>query len=139
MHWALQSSAPKGVDVFQTAAVALDKTEKLYIPDVVAAPRSSLSMDGSIAPQDVLITVEITSPGNTNVDRQEKLRAYAAGGVPAYLLIDIVRSSGATATLYTDPVGGEYQHVVQVPFGETLRLPKPFDADLDTSLFRMDA
>lgn len=134
VHWVLRSSAPGGIGVFQTLGVKIDAVEKLYVPDVVAAAVSRVGDDG-IPSREALIAVEITSPGRANVDRQEKVQAYAAGDVPAYLLIDIVRFSGPTATLYTDPVDGEYQHVVQVPFGESLQLPKPFDADLDTSQF----
>lgn len=135
VHWVLRSHAPTGVGVFQTVAIEIDGIEKLYVPDAIAAPVAAIRDDGTVLPQDTLIAAEITSPGRANVDRQEKLQAYAQGGMPMYLLIDRVRPSGPAVTLYSDPAGGSYQHVVQVPFGESVRLPEPFDVDLDTSQF----
>lgn len=99
----------------------------------MAAPVKSIRDDGTVPSPDVLIVAEITSKRTATTDRQEKLLGYAEGNVPANLLIDRVRSSGPTLMLYTDPVSGEYQHVVQVPFGEPITLPDPFGLDLDTA------
>lgn len=139
VHRLLLPHTPPGIEVFQSAAVEMPDIEKLYLPDLVVAAEASLRDDGTVAPEDVLVAVEITSPGNANTDRQEKLVGYGRGGVPAYLLIDRVRSTGPVVSLYTELSGGEYTRVVQVPFGETIALPKPFDVDLDTAMFPTDS
>ena len=50
----------------------------------------------------------------------------------------VSRSSGPVVVLHTQPKDGQYQSVVQVPYGEKLTLPPPFDVDLDTSEFPVD-
>ncbi|MGH8826724.1 MAG: Uma2 family endonuclease, partial [Jiangellaceae bacterium] len=69
---------------------------------------------------------------------EEKRWAYARGGVNAYLLVDRIRSSGPTVTLHTRPEHGQFQGVTQVPYGEKITLPPPFDVDLDTAEFPVD-
>ena len=130
----LVGCAPPGTAVFPLAGVLAVSVEKLYIPDLVVAAVDALAEDSMLDPTDVLIAVEVTSPSNARVDREEKPAAYAQAGVSRYLLVDRV-GRNPTATLYADPVDGEYQHVVKIPFGESLHLPAPFDVDLDTAQF----
>ncbi|WP_338774121.1 hypothetical protein V7968_21300 [Nocardia vulneris] len=51
----------------------------------------------------------------------------------AYLLVD---RHHADVTIYWEPVEGAYQHVSTAKFGSALRMPPPFDFDLETSEFR---
>lgn len=127
-----------GLEIFQSAAVEIDELEKLYQPDLVVLPESSLRFDGTVEPVDVATAVEITSPSTARFDREEKRWAYARAGIPSYLLVDRVRSSGPVVVLHTQPKDGQYQSVVQVPYGEKLTLPPPFDVELDTSEFPVD-
>jgi Uma2 family endonuclease len=127
--------ASSGIDVFETLGIEIVGAEKLYIPDVVAIPGSALDgRDMTGRSTDVVLAVEITSRSGARIDRTEKLNAYATGAVQAYLLVDRVAKNPAV-TMYSEPVDGEYQHLVKVPFGETIHLPEPFDVDLDTSQF----
>ena len=120
--------------VFQAVGIKLVDQEKLYIPDLVVAPPEALFGLSLLAPGDVKLVVEITSPRNARVDREEKRDAYAAGGVPLYLLVDRVGAHPAV-TLYAEPADGVHRRVVTVPFGEPIHLPPPFGVDLDTSQF----
>ncbi|WP_433579286.1 Uma2 family endonuclease [Nocardia brasiliensis] len=85
-------------------------------------------------PAGVLMILEITSgrPRDADVDRIEKRDAYAQASIPAYLLVD---RHHAEVTIYWEPVEGAYQHVSTAKFGSALRLPPPFDFDLETSEF----
>ena len=122
------------VGVFQSVAISMPDQQRVYVPDLVVTAIASLREPSVVSPPDALIAAEITSPGNARIDREEKRVAYGLGGVPRYLLIDRVLTN-PTVTLFSDPVDGEYQHVVMVPFGESIRIPAPFDFDLDTSQF----
>ncbi|QQS01658.1 MAG: Uma2 family endonuclease [Austwickia sp.] len=57
---------------------------------------------------DVVLVVEIVSPGSVRTDRVAKRREYAAAGIPSYLVVD-VRGDVPTLTLYdnvtSDPAG----------------------------------
>ncbi len=120
--------------VFQAVGIKLDDQERLYIPDLVVAPPEALFGLSLLAPDDAKLVVEITSPSNARVDREEKRDAYAASGVALYLLVDRVGAHPAI-TLYAEPADGGYRRVVTVPFGESIHLPAPFDIELDTSQF----
>lgn len=42
---------------------------------------------------------------------------------------------GPTVTLYGEPEGEVYRVLSAGKFGDTIRIPEPFDLDLDTSAF----
>ncbi|MDT0377660.1 Uma2 family endonuclease [Streptomyces sp. DSM 42041] len=85
-------------------------------------------------PTGVLMVVETTSgcEADARVDRVDKRDAYAQAGLPVCLLVDRHR---AGAVVHWSPAAGRYQHQSRAAFGTTLRLPGPFDFDLDTAEF----
>ncbi|WCN02275.1 Uma2 family endonuclease [Streptomyces sp. M92] len=78
-----------------------------------------------------LMAVEITSyDSDTNRrDRVEKPDAYAAAGIPVYLLVD---RDDCTVTVFTEPKDGRYRTQVNSAFGAPVHLPAPVDITLDT-------
>lgn len=101
--------------------------------------------DGTVAPRGyfrgqkswadtsgVLLVLEVTSGSEpeAEVDRVEKRDAYAASGIPVYLLVDRHRRE---AVVHWIPSGGRYTHQASAVFGEKLALPEPFGFELDTS------
>ncbi|WP_433663717.1 Uma2 family endonuclease [Nocardia sp. CA-128927] len=103
--------------------------------DGAVAPRGYFRDQPSWAdPSGVLMIVEITSgrERDAEVDRIEKRDAYAQAHIPAYLLIDRHR---AEMRIYWEPMNGEYRHTATAKFGASLRLPKPFEFDLETGEF----
>ncbi len=130
----LVSAVPEELAVYQMVGVLITALEKLYTPDLAVATFDALDDESLLEPTEVLIAVEVTSPSNARVDRQEKLAAYGRAGVLTYLLVDRVGNKPAV-TLYSEPADGEYRRVVTVPFGESILLPAPFDIELDTSQF----
>lgn len=108
--------------------------EGRVIPDGTIAPADLRLFRGAppwMLPQGVAMVLEVTS-SRPEVDREAKRRAYAAAGVPLYLLIDRQRRK---TTLFSGPSGDDYAHTDAAPFGSPLDLPKPFDFALDTSEF----
>ena len=61
-------------------------------PDVVVVPRAVLALDSPLVdPAEVLLAVEVVSPGSISTDRILKVQEYASVGIPAYLIIDLMR------------------------------------------------
>ncbi|MFW6695199.1 Uma2 family endonuclease [Streptomyces sp. MAR4 CNX-425] len=101
-------------------------------PDVVLAPKGTFAGQGDWAdPDHVAMVVEVTSYDSDTHrrDRVEKPVAYAAEGIPVYLLID---RDACTLTVHSDHSPRGYRDIHSVEFGATLALPKPVDIELDT-------
>ncbi|MFI5758089.1 Uma2 family endonuclease [Streptomyces sp. NPDC051569] len=101
-------------------------------PDAVLAPERTFVGQGDWAdPEGVLMTVEVTSydSDTDRRDREEKPAAYAAAGIPLYLLID--RDHG-TVTVHSDPAVDGYRYRQVADFGTKILLPDPVGIELDT-------
>lgn len=62
---------------------------RLRRPDLMVFPESVLEEDAAaVYPADVLLAVEVVSKSNPENDYDEKVRDYAAMGIPLYLLVD---------------------------------------------------
>lgn len=103
-----------------------------YIPDL------TVGVEGVFKDQEpwmfavgVLLVGEVTS-GRPYTDREIKRLGYAGAEIPLYLLVD---RTARTVVLFTEPRGGDYQNMVEKPFGESVDLPEPFSFALDTSAF----
>ncbi|MFJ9365657.1 Uma2 family endonuclease [Nocardia sp. NPDC101769] len=102
-------------------------------PDGALAGADSFVGQGEWAdPAPVLMVVEVTSDDQDTErrDRQEKPRAYAATGIPVYLLID---RDSCEVTVHSAPNDARYRHILTVPFGATVPLPTPVGIELDTT------
>ncbi|WP_406330061.1 Uma2 family endonuclease [Streptomyces sp. NBC_00203] len=120
-------------------------TMALLIPDFYVRRRKPSELDESYLkahrgwyPIDMIALVGEVTSTNHETDTGPKLRAYAAAGVPVYVLID---RNTKTAHCYTDPVlSGEdptkayYDSEVRTALGGQLRLPDPYPT-LDTAAF----
>ncbi|WP_046497220.1 Uma2 family endonuclease [Streptomyces odonnellii] len=101
-------------------------------PDAVLAPQGAFVGQGTWAdPAGVLMTVEVTSydSDTDRRDRKEKPAAYAAAGIPVYLLID---RDHDTVTVHSDPSADGYSVRHVVDFGTKVVLPGPVNIELDT-------
>ncbi|MEU5837590.1 Uma2 family endonuclease [Streptomyces diacarni] len=107
-------------------------------PDGSLAPIAHFAGQGEWAdPDGVLMTVEVTSyDSDTNQrDRQEKPAAYAAVGIPVYLLVD--RGAGEVVVhTNPDPNAGRYRDLHTAAFGEQVALPEPVGIRLDTEVLK---
>jgi Uma2 family endonuclease len=110
----------------------IQATRERLIPDLMVAPEDAPGYgDNELLASGVLLTAEVTSASTRRRDRVSKVRAYAQGGVPLYLLIDDL-TTPATITLFSQPGGQAYTHSETAEAGQPLRLPEPFGVDLDT-------
>ncbi|MFF4603568.1 Uma2 family endonuclease [Streptomyces sp. NPDC001339] len=99
-------------------------------PDGVLAPSGHFAGHGEWSdPEGVLMTVEVT-PHDCGRDRHPKRAAYAAAGIPVYLLVD--RDIGAVVIHRNPAPGGCYRDTHLAPFGEVVTLPDPAGITLDT-------
>ncbi|WP_304451120.1 Uma2 family endonuclease [Nocardiopsis sp. YSL2] len=92
-------------------------------PDGILAPIGHFDQAGEWAdPDGVLAVIEVTSwDADTHArDRVEKPAAYAATGIPAYLLVD--RDANAVV-VHSRPVRGQYMDRSTHPYGEAVRIP----------------
>jgi Uma2 family endonuclease len=107
-------------------------------PDGVLAPAGHFVGDGEWSdPDGVLMTVEVTSHDwdTDRRDRVDKPAAYAAVGIPVYLLVD---RDACAVIVHTNPDAklGRYRDIHQAPFGEQVALPDPVGITLDTDILK---
>ncbi|GAA3669308.1 Uma2 family endonuclease [Streptomyces iranensis] len=107
-------------------------------PDGVLAPEGHFRGHGEWSdPEGVLMAVEVTShDGDTDRrDRIDKPAAYAASGIPVYLLVD---RDACAVIVHTnpDPKSGCYLDIHRAPFGERVDLPDPVGITLDTDILK---
>lgn len=77
---------------------------------------------------DVLLAIEIISPGSSTVDRIHKLAEYAQAGIPHYWLVDLKQP--ATLTAY-NLVDGSYE--IAAKSTESVTLTEPATLTVDVS------
>jgi Uma2 family endonuclease len=103
-------------------------------PDVVVVPTSRVQDNPPRLPAaDVLLAVEIVSPGTGRTDRVAKPAEYAEAGIPHYWLVDIEPPITLTAHLLVD---GAYEVVAEGTGVLDLSGPAAVRLDLDSLLRR---
>ncbi|MFJ9663784.1 Uma2 family endonuclease [Streptomyces sp. NPDC101219] len=132
----LYSVIPEDWEIFQTQAIAVPSRLGMFIPDLVVAPVRDHTVPESHIPAALAeLVVEVTSRSNARHDRVSKPAAYAAAGIPLFLLVDRWAPDGPAATLYGDPKGDVYRPLLTAKSGEPLKLPAPFDLVIGTAEF----
>lgn len=106
--------------------------------DGALAPVAHFASQGEWAdPDGVLMAVEVTSydEDTDRRDRFEKPSAYAAAGIPVYLLID---RDACTVVVHSGPdrEGARYRDVHTSRFGEKVKVPEPVGIELDTEILK---
>lgn len=95
-----------------------DGTTGGRIPDLVVWGKAQpQSRTGWLPVGDVLLAVEIISPGSEAADTLTKHREYAGAGIPRYWTVD--RDPGRTVTMYR-LAGGSYQLHATTPLAWVL-------------------
>lgn len=133
----------EGLIALEMTTVVLPATEDEFIPDLAYYSFEDLDPDVWLVPAKALVmAVEVLSGKDNSPaarrDRKDKAYSYAASGVPLYLLVDQARK---TVVLHSKPAYNadvkrdRYSTLVQVPYGDSLQLPEPFNLTLDTGIF----
>lgn len=96
-------------------------------PDLLVAGRTALDGRPRLRPGEVLVAVEILSPGTRRTDRVAKLAEYAEAGIPHYVIVD---PEGPITEFVLEGHGGDACRLVAtrdragtLTFGATLSLP----------------
>lgn len=122
----LYSAIPEDWEIFQTLAIAVPSRLGMLIPDLMVAPVHDHTESETHIPAGLAeLVVEVTSKSNARHDRVSKPAAYAAAGIPLYLLVDAWATDGPTVTLYGEPKDDVYRPLKSVKFGEPIELPRP--------------
>ena len=115
----LEDACPAGYEVFN-APVDYDLPAGHRVePDLVVAPDATVGEKRLRGP--VLLVAEIVSPGSRVHDTVTKRHVYAEAGVPAYWIVDPLRSH-LTALRLT---GGEYEAYVDTSGPASVDWPLP--------------
>ncbi|WP_372411841.1 Uma2 family endonuclease [Streptomyces luteireticuli] len=107
--------------------------ERGYGPDLhVADTAVTDAVEGILLPGSALsLVAEQTSASTRLVDLTDKADVYGRGGVPVHVLIDMTQG---IVTVHSEPTPDNgYRAKTWVKFGEKIRIPAPFDFELDTA------
>ena len=124
----LKANTPRGYRVWGPLGVDIDPT--YLIPDLVVIREEAISPHRDRAlPADLVLVVEVVSPGSVSADRILKPAAYAGAGIPNYWRVETMPKTSLTA--YTLPTDADvYREVGTWSAGETARLTTPFDLEI---------
>jgi Uma2 family endonuclease len=124
----LLAAAPSDVEVVE--AVDLEMPHNVFLPDVVVLPADlAYTVDGPLGPAEVLLAVEVVSPGSRRMDRLLKPAVLAENGVRAYWRVELT-GPGTPAVVVHELAGDVYREVMTVRAGESVRVEVPFPVEL---------
>ncbi len=131
---ALDPAVGEELEYFQMGTVEIAKTGERFVPDLMVMPLAVAEgegWDGSdwIRPAEELeLAVEVVSVSSARRDRVEKTKGYAQAGLPLYLLVD---PREREIVLFSKPERDGYQKIEHATFGSSIKLPSPFDVELE--------
>lgn len=128
----LDDQLPDELTALSDVEVLLDARHPATVraPDVVVtSDKLALENPPRLHTSDVLLAVEVVSPGTGRTDRVTKLTEYADAGIPHYWIVEL--DEPATLTAYT-LVDGDYEIVAQTTEPVQLSQPAPVTVDVRT-------
>ncbi len=87
------------------------------IPDLTLWSRRPQGVWPTIT--DLLLAVEIVSPGSKSMDQDTKVKEYARAGIPRYWVVD--RDTANTVTLHRLTAAGDYETTTKLPLAWLLQ------------------
>ncbi|GAB3940652.1 Uma2 family endonuclease [Micromonospora vulcania] len=131
-HWLLQH-VPVDLRVVQAVGVGLSSNTSRQ-PDVLLRRAGMNPTRSMLRPADVVLAVEIVSPGTRRIDRFAKPGEYAAAGIPFYWRIeqDPVHVYAYRIGDRVGP-GGERQYELITDGEDVIELTEPFEIKLPIS------
>ncbi|TDP97294.1 Uma2 family endonuclease [Labedaea rhizosphaerae] len=98
------------------------------IPDIVVVPAILEDAKRMVTAADVVLVIEVISPGSVRTDTKVKPLEYADAGIPSMWLIDQDRPVSATILTSID---GEYEESQRAEHRFSVLEPLPLTIDLD--------
>jgi Uma2 family endonuclease len=113
MAWLITAGWPLD-QVMQVAGIRITGPDGVggRIPDLTVWSRPQLRAVW-LPVADILLVIEIVSPGSEAIDQVTKLAEYAAAGIPQYWTV--ARDTAQTVTLHRLGSGGAYEVAAQMP------------------------
>ncbi|NEE00942.1 Uma2 family endonuclease [Phytoactinopolyspora halotolerans] len=110
--------------------LAVDMHPTYLVPDLAVLRAEDVRRrKNRLRPAEVLLVVEVVSPGSVSSDRILKPAKYAAAGIPAYWRIETEPETSLTAYQLT-PGSSVYTTVGTWRVGQTAHLTEPFEMDI---------
>lgn len=98
------------------------------VPDVVVVPTAvAKGNPARYAAKDVLLAVEVISPGSRRIDRVTKVNEYAEAGIPEYWIVDLDAPVSVTAFQL---INGDYELNAEVDDGLSVTAPAPLTVNV---------
>jgi Uma2 family endonuclease len=127
----MEAQAPDSLFVCEGAGIDLGRSYR--VPDILAIRATAIGIPRpSIPPADVVVAVEVLSPGSAGDDLILKRHQYGRAGVPHYWIVDqrqrtltVLRHDGATG----------YDEVATVGPGTKWHTDAPYEIVLDPADF----
>ncbi|WP_328342762.1 Uma2 family endonuclease [Micromonospora sp. NBC_00421] len=105
---ALEEECPDDYDVTQAVEVRINRTRS-FIPDVLVTTSTAAAREPSrYEAHEVVLAVEIVSPGTRSIDRVLKPTLYAQAGIPFYWRIEVEDDGLVVHTYKIDAVNEAY-------------------------------
>ncbi len=126
----LEESCPPEYYVTQGVEVRVSK-RRSFIPDVlVTTAEAAARRTAKFAPDEVVLAVEVVSPGSVTMDRIAKVALYAQAGIPFYWRVETDHAI-AVHTHRLDAASGVYVQTGE--FAETVQVSEPWPIALPVS------
>ncbi|MEV6715513.1 Uma2 family endonuclease [Lentzea sp. NPDC051208] len=129
-NW-LDEQLPPSLVSYQDVDVVIDGSQRPTVrkPDIVVVTAEAADRNPKrFEAEDVILAVEIVSPGSERVDRVTKPMQYAKAGIAHYWLVELGDPISLTAFELVD---GIYKHVEDGVGEVELTRPAPLKFDLD--------
>ncbi|MFI6363808.1 Uma2 family endonuclease [Nocardia sp. NPDC050630] len=131
---ALRAAGRTDLNVLPAVAVRISTAFRTgIIPDIAV-----VNVDfnhSSFAPEDLVLAVEVWSPGNTREERDTKIAGYAAARVPYLWVVELPEDKPARFWGYRLGESG-YRQEVYAAAGETVVAPGPVSITVETADLR---
>jgi Uma2 family endonuclease len=102
------------------------------VPDLMVIPTAvGKANPPRVNAEDVLLVIEIVSPGSRKIDRVHKLNEYAEAGIPDYWIVDLDDPVSVTAFQL---INQDYELNAETDGILSVTTPAPLDIDLRTLL-----
>ncbi|WP_051182337.1 Uma2 family endonuclease [Nocardia vinacea] len=131
---ALRAAGRTDLNVLPAVAVRISTAFRTGVVPDIAVVNVDINHT-SFAPEDLLLAVEVWSPGNTREERDTRIAGYAAARVPYLWIVELPENKPARFQGYRLGERG-YRQEVYVAAGETAVAPGPVPITVNTADLR---
>jgi Uma2 family endonuclease len=136
LHTQLRMALPPGLRILGPVTVDINPT--YLIPDLMVLPQDVVRRGGAKAmATELLLVIEVVSPGSKSTDRFLKPAKYAEAGIPHFWRVEFQPVLSLTA--YALPDGSRaYTEVGTWTDGQTAPIRAPFEVDIEIAKLAPD-